>query len=536
MNIIIDKKYKWEHVLEPSIEYWYIGSEKAVKDFILFLNKNQKSSLNEIKQKIYNLKGNFGIIVKQKDRIIAVVDKIRSYPVFYYHDGDKFAVSNSARALKNEFSLTEIDDLSLLEFRMAGYVTGRETLYKNLYQLQAGEVILWDINEKKLMRNRYYIFYSEKLRKEKEDDLIQEFDTITNEIFLRIINEANGLPIWVPLSGGLDSRLVLCKLKQLGYDNLTAFSYGVKGNYETKVAKIICAKVRVPWYFVPITMKESKKFFYSEIRKDYWQYSDGLYTIPNIQDIHPLIKLKKNKIIPDNAIIINGQSGDFITGGHIPSLFISNKPEIKILLKWAIEKHYSQWHNLKTKANLKKIKGKILQLINLNKSDNFQIQRLVSLYEWWEWQERQCKYVINGQRIYDYLGLKWFLPLWDHDYLIFWDKIGFSYKYRQKLYKKYLIKYNFFNVFKNFNHEIWRWPGISIAVVPIARLLKLIFGSNFSDRFYHYFKYIGHYRDKYAPYNLLDYIKKAHKIRGPISLNIETWIKENLNKDISKGY
>ncbi|MEW5766994.1 MAG: asparagine synthase-related protein [bacterium] len=527
MKITIDKKYHWKHAESPELKYWHIGSEKAVNRFISFCRRNPAASSKELSEELYNNAGHYAVIVEQENRLMAAVDKIRSYPIFYVQKGETFAVSNSARALKNEYNLSEIDELSLLEFRMAGYVTGRETLFQHLYQLQAGEFLIRDKAEAKIERERYYLFYSEEVRDEKEEVLIEELDEITDKIFYRVIEEANGAPIWVPLSGGLDSRLVLCKLKQLGYDNLTAFSYGPPGNYEAKAAQYVAKQIGVPWRFVPLGMRESRDFFYSDTRKAYWEFSDGLCSIPNMQDIHALAKLGQEKILPSETVIINGQSGDFITGGHIPDTFLNHAPDMALLLDRAFEKHLSQWLNLKTEENLKKIENKILSILKI---DNriLNTQELSSRYECWEWQERQCKYVVNGQRIYDFLDIRWCLPLWDEEYLRFWPSIPLSLKYGQRLYKAYLDHFDFYECFKNVKPKIWRWPGWTLGVVPVARLIKLLFGKRYSDLFYSYFKYIGHYRQFYAPYNLKDVIKKTPKIRGPISLNIETWLEENL--------
>lgn len=527
-QVFIDNIYEWKEQAWGDFTVRYIGSEKAVKNFIQLLPLEGDLDKRAFSLGLSGIVGNFAAIVEGQRWILAVVDKIRSYPVFYMERGGSFCVSNSARLLKEKLSLCEIDNNSLLEFRMAGYVTGRETLYKYLYQLQAGELLLWDKSNRVLERERYYLFHSEKTRPESEDDLIQELDQITNRIFHRIIEQVNGAPIWIPLSGGLDSRLVLCKLKQLGYDNLTAFSYGASGNYEAKAAKHVAKKIGVPWQFVPISMKESKVFFYADTRKKYWVYSDGLSNIPNMQDIHAISKLFEQKRLSPECVIINGQSGDFITGGHIPSSFLVREPDISLLFERAIDKHYSVWLNLKTKENVNKIADKIKDLLDIDREKKTNLQRLSRLYERWEWQERQCKYVINGQRIYDFFHLKWFLPLWDDSYLEFWEKIGLEHKYAQRLYKSYLERFDFFDLFKNFKPQIWGWPGLTIAVVPVARILKVISGRKYSELFYNYMKYIGHYRQFYAPYEVKEFIRKAWKIRGPISLNIETWIEENL--------
>ena len=525
---MIDPLYHWKEHSLGDLTIWYIGSEKAVRDFERLLPVEGDLDERVFSGGLSKIVGNFAAIVEGQRWIMAVVDKIRSYPVFYMERDGSFCVSNSARLLKEKLGINEVDGLSLLEFRMAGYVTGRETLYKLLYQLQAGEFFVWDKVNTKLERERYYLFHSDDIRSEKEDVLREELDEVINKAFYRVMEEVNGAPIWVPLSGGLDSRLVLCKLKQLGYDNLVAFSYGAFGNYEAKAAKHVAEKIGVPWQFVPIGMKESKEFFYADTRKKYWAYSDGLSNIPNMQDIHALSKLLEQKRLSPESVIINGQSGDFITGGHIPSSFLDREPDISLLFERAIDKHYSLWVNLKTDENLNKIADKIKDILDIDGEKKVDLQRLASLYERWEWQERQCKYVINGQRIYDFFHLKWFLPLWDDNYLKFWEKIRIEQKYAQKLYKSYLESFDFFGLFRNFKHEIWLWPGLTIAVVPVARMIKVISGKKYSELFYNYLKYIGHSRQFYAPYEVKEFIRKAPKIRGPISLNIETWIEENL--------
>jgi len=537
-QIFIDNLYRWKEHERGDFTVRYIGSEEAIRDFEHLLPAGGDIDKKVITRGLSAIVGNFAAIFEGQRWIVAVADKIRSYPVFYLEKDSSFCVSNSARLLKEKYSLCEIDDMSLLEFCTAGYVTGRETLYSSLYQLQAGEWLLWDKTRSVLERERYYLFYSEKTRQETEDELIDELDQITNGIFQRIIEEVNGPPIWVPLSGGLDSRLVLCKLKQLGYDNLFAFSYGAPGNYEAKAAKHVANKIGVPWQFVPINMKEARAFFYSDTRKEYWRYSDGLSNIPNMQDIQAISKLSEQRKLSPECVIINGQSGDFITGGHIPSLFLDREADISLLFERAIDKHYSLWLDLKTSENIDKIVDKIQDLLEIDREERMDVQRLASLYEWWEWQERQCKYVVNGQRIYDFLNLKWFLPLWDDNYLTFWDKIGAEHKYAQSLYKHYLESFDFFGIFRKFKPEIWRWPGITITVVPVARIIKLIFGRKYSDLFYEYFKYIGHYRQFYAPYSLSKVLSIAPRIRGALALNIETWILENLPEQsitINKG-
>lgn len=524
--VVIDKKYKWTVRQLMGYTVYHMGRTKSVDDILSALD-NGKLEISSLKAALSNATGNFALIAESADWVLAVTDTIRSYPVSYYVQGESFTVSNSARSLKNEINLHEIYDLSFLEFRMAGYVTGRETLFKHLYQLQAGEFLIWDKQTRILRNERYYLYYSQQTQEDTIEHLAEKLDEVTNRVFLRVMEEAKGAPILVPLSGGLDSRLIVCKLKQLGYDNLTAFSYGPKGNYEAKAAKLAAEKVRVPWFFLPGTMKEFRHFFASALRKSYWEFSDGLSTIPNMQDLHVLAKLIKDKKLSAEAVIVNGQSGDFITGGHVPVSLTQPGAGIPAMLQWALDKHFSLWLDLRTEENDAAIKDKIVKAVGALSIEPHDVQALSRVYEMWEWQERQCKYVVAGQRIYDFLDLQWCLPLWDKGLLDFWAPISLGLKYRQNLYRYYLNRFDFFGCFRDFDHPVWRWPGVTIAAVPLARVIKVCLGKKSSDLFYAYMRYFGHYREAYAPYGLARYLALAPKIRGAQSLNIETWISEN---------
>ena len=68
-------------------------------------------------------------------------------------------------------------------------------------------------------------------------------------------------------------------------------------------------------------------------------------------------------------------------------------------------------------------------LNNLNKAQ---------AYEFWEWQERQSKYIVNSVRSYEFHGYSWRLPFWSMKFVQFWRETSLNSKYDQSLYKDYL--------------------------------------------------------------------------------------------------
>ncbi|MFC1521622.1 asparagine synthase-related protein [Elusimicrobiota bacterium] len=526
MKIILNTQYNWETKQKGQMIVHSIGNTRAFEPVCDYLDSVDHPDRSRIAELLSEQVGNFAAIIEGRGYVLAFVDTIRSYPLFYTQGSADPVVSNSARTAKSDCMLDAISELSLLEFNMSGYVTGGETIYKDLYQLQAGEMLFWDRAGSRLERKRYYRYYPREIERKNEAEYIDELTAVIDRIFQRVIDNADGAPIWVPLSGGLDSRLIVCKLKEFGCNNLFTFSYGPPGNYEAKIAKRVASRLGVPWVFMPSLSSKARDFFRSGVRKDFWDFSDGLCAVPNMQDLEPLLSLREQGRLPGDAVMVNGQSGDFITGGHVPESLLHEGADEPRLFDAVIAKHFSLWEHLKTETYLDRIQGKIGKLLN-EACEGDVSGSVPELYEYWEWQERQCKYVVHGQRVYDYMNLSWQLPLWDYEYMRFWQTVPMQYKSKQKLYRAFLEKYDYKGLFRNFHPVVWRWPGSSIAVVPVARFAQVLFGKACKERIYQYAKYFGHYSNQYAAYGYKHYLRHIHNARNIVSFYVMTWQSEN---------
>ena len=261
-----------------------------------------------------------------------------------------------------------------------------------------------------------------------------------------MIEKADGRRIIVPLSAGLDSRLIASGLKEEKYDNVECFSYGLKNNYEIIAGRKISEKLQYKWNKIEVNRSDAIDFYKSAFYKKYLnEVNDGVST-PGNQDNYIISFLKKNNFLKPDDILINGSCGDFVSGGHVanePDHYIpmnfNNENLHSIVLKY-IDKHYSLWGGLFNNKNVNKIsnlvKSNILKIID-NKSDLFYPY---GIFETLEYENRQSKYVANMQKVYDSHNLNWQMPLYDKSFFEFWSEVPPLFKVNQNLYKSVLYE------------------------------------------------------------------------------------------------
>src|SRR5699024_9227284 len=99
-----------------------------------------------IEKTIRIINGFFVFIYIDDQQVVLVSDLIRSFPLFYATENDRFLISDSAEIIFEKLSKASIDDISLEEFVYTErFVTGKNTLIKEIKQIQAGEIIYVDL-------------------------------------------------------------------------------------------------------------------------------------------------------------------------------------------------------------------------------------------------------------------------------------------------------------------------------------------------------------------------------------------------------
>lgn len=398
-------------------------------------NLDKETFENDLRK---SLTGFFSLIIEGGDKLYAAVDHIRSHPLFYMEAKGCFYLSDSAEWLYQQVDFLQLDKLAKDEFQLTGYISGNNTLYKDIKQLQAGELLI--LEQGRLLIKSYYEFDHIEPKIYNEAKLKSELHKATSGAIARLIEYANGRQIIIPLSGGYDSRLIATLLKEANYPNIFTFTYGRKGNKESAYSKLVANSLGLKWFFVEYTEELWEQAWNSNERKKYQKYSSNYVSLPHIQDWLAVKILKEYNLIEEDALFVPGHTGDMISGGHIPDYVHKNVNKYfkyKELIKALIDRHYSlidfNKANISKSLYEKRLKDSILF------KEKYSANEFANECEKWNWRNRQAKFICNSVRVYEFYGYDWWLPLWDKEFISFFEKLPLNLR-NHTWYKNYIIE------------------------------------------------------------------------------------------------
>ena len=406
-----------------------------------------------LKDLIPRLNGCWALVYEADSDVLAAVDRLRSIPLFYAVENGKFLLSGNAKEVLKCLNNAELDDICAAEFLVTGYVTGKDTLYKGLYQIQPGEILEVKISKDAspgITTHRYYRFTPGDYFEADEQELEEELSKLLHRIFRRYALSLRGKTPMIPLSGGWDSRLVVAMLKKCGVENVTCFSYGRRGNAQAEASRAVAQALGYKWLFYPYDEMSWYKWFREERMSEYMNGRHNYSSISTIWDWPAIREIVSDNSV-NNIVLIPGISLGFIAGSQVPDkLYYAEEDSGFSMLvpEVVLSRHYWLWPWRKSCPHLKDLFIKRISGVLPEFSDNDKVSAIGS-YETWEGENRQARHIVNSVRVYDFFNCQWMLPCADTELMDFFSRVRPDLRFKKKLYRSTLIHKVFSDALSN---------------------------------------------------------------------------------------
>ena len=385
------------------------------------------------------LNGCFAAATLRDGRLLAAVDRIRSIPLFYAIENGDVRLGDSAYVVMPQERCAGIDDIVDLEFRLTGYVTGMQTLHPRVFQIEAGQAVVFDASvTRQPIRLRYHELRHGDFLHE-DSDLIERLESVHRKVFRRLLDTTEGRTLVLPLSGGYDSRLIGVSLRDLGAQNVICYSYGIPGNWESRISQELAKYLGFRWEFVPYSAEGWRAWATTSRFAAYFRTAGNLTSVPHIQDWPAVLELQGDGRVPPDSVFVPGHSGDFLAGSHIPKSYAVQRTITRgELLDSLLSAHYSLWDwPSGMERALREEFGRRIEAV-VGPIDDASTEYAADIFERWDLQERQAKFIANSVRVYEHFGFEWRLPLFDNELMDFWARIPLGLRAGRKLYFEFV--------------------------------------------------------------------------------------------------
>ncbi len=181
-----------------------------------------------------NIDGHFAIIVYDKsiDKLLVIQDKYTFHEkIFWINKNNIFYFSNNIKTLIkiSKLNLNEISTTALYHFLKYTYTSPPHTIYKNVYQMTIGEMIV--INKEKLSKLAYDKWsFSENRIKDKSEAVAQYKEILIKSINRLYVNHPSSVFL---LSGGMDSSLNVAFGSQMNQKAITSVGIASDDRFNT---------------------------------------------------------------------------------------------------------------------------------------------------------------------------------------------------------------------------------------------------------------------------------------------------------------
>lgn len=176
----------------------------------------------------HKLDGMFAIALYDRDKksVLFLRDRMGKKPLFYFHSGRTLVFGSELSALKQHPAMNhELDMQSVSDYLSLLYIPSPASIYKNVYKLEPGGMMIFDIEKNTLEKTKYFT----PVCKIENVPSFTESSARLRELVFEAVRKRlmSDVPIGVFLSGGVDSSIVAAVMTRLRAPQKTdAFTIG----------------------------------------------------------------------------------------------------------------------------------------------------------------------------------------------------------------------------------------------------------------------------------------------------------------------
>ncbi|HOO60068.1 MAG TPA: asparagine synthase-related protein [Candidatus Mcinerneyibacteriales bacterium] len=422
---------------------------------------------------LQNLNGHAAVVSAQGETLFVAADYLRTFPLFYTIQEGHLTLSDDIRNLPGRCS-QKADQRDILCFDTFGYVLGNRTLCPEVFQMNAGESLLW---ARGVLETRiYYDYGCERTPVTDEQAFFKIASKATENTGKRLISQLEGRLALVPLSSGFDSRLVACLLKEQGYEHVLLYTYGCEESYEVRIARATAESLGYPWVRIPLN-NEIYTRYRDEILR-YLEYGGQCASQATLYDFVALRHGQETGLLPDKGVLIPGHIGSYLTGRYLPKTtgkaFYTADDVARHVFRF--------FGQFKYHFSLKK-RRQVFRAVRrevLGQQGDEEWYCLAA--QTWNNRFRQSRLTVNGLRHAEFIGLPWLIPLWDRALGREWYSALPSLREGDAPWRNYLRKAYFIPMKVDFPrggpNMDKKKPGRWVNILPLSvrRLVKVIRG------------------------------------------------------------
>jgi asparagine synthase (glutamine-hydrolysing) len=263
---------------------------------------------------VQQLRGMFGFAIwdRAKRRLLVARDRLGVKPVYYYRNSRFLAFASEVKSLLEIASIPrEVDPESFDMYLSLRYVPGPRTMFKNIFRLQPGHILVADDSGVRV--TKYWDIDYPDPEPRSPEYLLERFRELLEEsVRMRLISE---VPLGVFLSGGLDSSAILATMSKIaGGDRVKTFSVGYEASGAEEGAANEFAYARLATNAFACEHHEYRLDArnFAEFVPELVRYLDEPLADPSSIPLYFISKLAREHI----TVVLSGEGADEILAGY----------------------------------------------------------------------------------------------------------------------------------------------------------------------------------------------------------------------------